>query len=108
VRELNQQAGPLATRKSELLAQSAAPGFWDNAGASRGLFDEIYRLDGILAGLATLEKKVKAEADLAQRHRHSDRDLARIEEHLDGLESQARHLAFLEIGRASGRERGFR
>ncbi len=79
VRDLVRARGPLATRKSELLAQSTAAGFWDNAAASRGLFDEVYRLDGLLAGLEVLDKKIKTEADLAQRHRHSERDLARIE-----------------------------
>lgn len=95
VRDLTGQATPLAARKSELLARSSAPGFWDDAAASRRVLDEIYRLDGILAGLDDLDKKVRAEAELAQRHRHSDRDLARLDGRLDGFESQARHFAFL-------------
>src|SRR5262249_47820647 len=71
VRAFLQQAGPLFERKSALLTETTVPGFWDNAAASRGLLDEVYRLDGILGGLETLEKKVEAQVELAQRHQHS-------------------------------------
>ncbi len=94
VQKIKQDSTPLAARKSEILAQATAPGYWEDA-ANRRAFDEVYRLDGVLESLETLEKKIRGEADLAQRQRHSDRDLARIDEHLDGLESQARHVAFL-------------
>jgi ATP-dependent Clp protease ATP-binding subunit ClpC len=93
--EIMTQSAPLATRKSDLLAESLRPGFWDDARASRGCMDEIYRLDSILNGLGDLERKLRGEHELAQRQRHSERDLARIDERVDGLESQLRHLAFL-------------
>jgi ATP-dependent Clp protease ATP-binding subunit ClpC len=95
VQELVGQAAPLAARKSELLARSATPGFYDDVPTSRQVLDEIYRLDGILAGLDDLEQKVRAQTELAQRHRRSERDLARIDQHLDGYEGQAGHYAFL-------------
>jgi len=45
--------------------------------------DEVYRLDGILTALDDLEKKLRGEVERIGRHRHSDRDLARIDGHLD-------------------------
>jgi peptide chain release factor 2 len=89
------QATPLAARKSELLAQSAAPGFWDDQTNSRRVMDEVYRLDGILTALHELEKKLRGEVERIGRHRHSDRDLIRIDGYLDGHEAQLKHLAFL-------------
>jgi ATP-dependent Clp protease ATP-binding subunit ClpC len=105
VAALHARAAPLAARKSELLARSAAPGFWDDRAASRRLLDEVYRLDGVLGALDNLDKAVRDEADYAHKHRSSDRDLARVEERLDGLESEARHLAFL-VGCRDARDLG--
>ncbi|MCI0455352.1 MAG: AAA family ATPase, partial [Gemmataceae bacterium] len=95
VRALHVRAAPLAARKSELLAQSAAPGFWDDPNGSWRLLDEVYRIDSILAALDRLEERARAEAEWADQHRASDRDLARVDEHLDGLEGEARHVEFL-------------
>ncbi len=95
VQELVGAAAPLAARKSELLARSAVPGFYEDTAGSRQVLDEIYRLDGILAGLDDLEAKVRAEAERATRHRPSERDVARSNLHLDGYEGQAAHYAFL-------------
>src|SRR5205823_1317316 len=74
---------------------SAAPGFWDDPAASRRLLDEVYRIDGVLGALDGLEKKARAEAEAAARHRASDQDLARVDERLDAVEGEARHVAFL-------------
>jgi ATP-dependent Clp protease ATP-binding subunit ClpC len=93
--ELAGKATPLAARKSELLAQSTAPGFWDDQPTSRRIMDEVYRLDGILSALAELEKKLRGEVDRIARHGHSDRDLARIAGYLDAHEGQLQHLGFL-------------
>ncbi|MBI3410011.1 MAG: AAA family ATPase [Planctomycetes bacterium] len=95
LRELSIQAEPLAERKSELLSQSSQPDFWNDAAQTRRIYDDIYRLDGILANLVTLEKQAQAEVERAQKQRGSGRELTRIEEHLEGLESQAEQLAFL-------------
>jgi ATP-dependent Clp protease ATP-binding subunit ClpC len=99
--ELVGQATPIAARKSELLAQSAGPGFWDDPTNSRRVMDEVYRLDGILTALADLEKKLHGEVERIARHRHSDRDLARIDDYLDGHEGQLQHLGFLVTCRDS-------
>lgn len=99
--ELVGQATPLAARKSELLAESAAPGFWDHQADSRRVMDEVYRLDGILTALHEFEKKLRFEVERVQRHRHSDRDLTRLDAYLDGHESQLQHLAFLVACRDS-------
>jgi ATP-dependent Clp protease ATP-binding subunit ClpC len=101
VSDLHDKSAPLALRKSELLAQSAAPGFWNNPQASRGLLDEVYRLDGILGALDGLEKKARIEAERAGRHRTSDRDLAKVDERLTALEGEVSHLGFLVSCRES-------
>lgn len=93
--ELTGQATPLAARKSELLAQAAGPGFWDDAIGSRRIMDEVYRLDGILMALDELEKKLHAEVERIARHRHYDRDLTRVDNQLDALDSRLHHLDFL-------------
>ncbi len=85
----------MAGRKSELLARSSAPGFWEDPAGSHALFDEVYRLDGVLASLTELENKVRAEVELVARHRHSDRDLATLDGRLDALDSRYQHVAFL-------------
>jgi ATP-dependent Clp protease ATP-binding subunit ClpC len=95
VRELVDRSAPVAGRKSALLARSSSPGFWDDPAASQVLFDEVYRLDGILASLADLEKKARAEFELATLHRRNERDLATLDARLDGLDSRCQHLAFL-------------
>jgi ATP-dependent Clp protease ATP-binding subunit ClpC len=95
VRALHPAAAVLRERKSELLTLSAAPGFWDEQSASRKLLDEVYRLDSILSAFDTLEARVRGEAENAQRHRPSDRDLQAVEERLDALEGEVRHVAFL-------------
>jgi ATP-dependent Clp protease ATP-binding subunit ClpC len=93
--DLLNRASPLAARKSALLAQSAEPGFWDDPAASRRVMDEVYRIDGLLAALSELQKKLQAENERIERQRHSDRDLARSDELLDVHDSQLQHLAFL-------------
>jgi peptide chain release factor 2 len=105
LRALHAAAGPLAERKSELLALSSAPGFWDDQAGSRRLLDEVYRIDGILGALDGLDEKAQAEAEWAERHRASDRDLARVDERLDALEGEVRHVAFL-VGCRDGRALG--
>src|SRR5262249_31792631 len=74
---------------------SASPGFWDDQTTSRRVMDEVYRLDGVLTALAELEKKLHGEVERISRHRHSDRELARIDGYLDAHEGQLQHLAFL-------------
>lgn len=93
--DLHAQAAPLAARKTELLEQSAAPGFWNDPLASRRLLDDVYRLDGVLGALDDLEKKARVEAERSRRHRPSDRDLARWNERLDLLEGEIAHADFL-------------
>jgi ATP-dependent Clp protease ATP-binding subunit ClpC len=93
--ELLGQATPLAERKSELLAQAAAEGFWDDPTNSRRVMDDVYRLDGVLTALEDLEKKLRGEVERIGRQRHSERELARIDGHLDAHEGQLQHLGFL-------------
>src|SRR5262249_61404307 len=64
--ELREQAAPLAARKSELMASAARPNFWDNREQAQGLYDEIWRIDGIFAALDSLERAARDEADTAR------------------------------------------
>lgn len=95
VRTVQEQAAPLAAQKSELLARAAEPGFWDQQPAARRLQDRVYRLDAILGGLADLDKRLRSEREDAQRLPAGESGMARIEERLDQIESELRHLAFL-------------
>lgn len=95
VDELRGQAAPLAARKSELIARQAASSFWDDPNAARCAHDEIYRLDGVFAALDALERGVRNEAEALRPRRGTPPNLAQLEERLDGLESRARHIAFL-------------
>lgn len=105
VEALSEQAAPLAALKSELVARSAAADFWNNAEAARGVLDDIYRLDGIFTALDAVHKGVREQHEAVQRHRLTTRDLARIEERLSLLDSQARHVAFL-VGCRDARDLG--
>src|SRR5262249_40401537 len=60
---LRDQAAPLAARKSELLASSARPTFWEDRALAQSLYDEIYRIDGVFAGLDGLEEAARRELD---------------------------------------------
>jgi ATP-dependent Clp protease ATP-binding subunit ClpC len=93
--QLRDAAAPLTARKSELLTRAAAPGLWDNRTAAQALYDEVYRIDGILAALDNLDRAVRDQVEAAGRARTSERDLSRIDERLETLESQAQHVAFL-------------
>src|SRR5262249_22737066 len=72
VQALQEQAAPLAARKTDLLAQSSQPGFWNDAAASRRMLDEVYRLDGILAALGELEKQARSHAERLGRRKSGD------------------------------------
>ena len=83
---LRDRAAPLALRRSELLAASAQPGFWDDREGARGVYDEIDRIDGVLGSLDALERSARELAETA-RQRRGERDGSRLEERLDALES---------------------
>jgi ATP-dependent Clp protease ATP-binding subunit ClpC len=95
VARLREAAAPLTARKSELLAQAAAPGLWDNRQTAQGLYDEVYRIDGVLAALDNLGRAVREQVEASGQARGSERDLGRIDERLDALEGQAQHVGFL-------------
>jgi len=105
VAALRMRAAPLAARKTDLVARSAAAGFWDDPDAARGVQDEIYRLDGVFASLDALERSLRNEAEALRPHRHQPPDLARVEERLEALESRAKHIAFL-VDCRDGRDLG--
>jgi ATP-dependent Clp protease ATP-binding subunit ClpC len=95
VGQLREQAAPLTDRKSELLSRAAAPGLWDNRAAAQALYDEVFRIDGVLGALEELGRAVGEQGEAARQPRASDRDLARVDERLDALEGRARHVGSL-------------
>jgi ATP-dependent Clp protease ATP-binding subunit ClpC len=95
IAQLRDSAAPLNDRKSELLVRAAAPGLWDNRSAAQALYDEVYRIDGVLAALDNLDRAVREQVDAISRARTSERELTRIDERLDALEGQAHHVSFL-------------
>jgi protein subunit release factor A len=92
--QLRDGTGALTERKSELLGRAAAPGFWEDRRAAQVLYDEVYRIDGVLAALDHLDRATQGlRSDL--HGRASARELDRLEERMDALEGQSRHVAFL-------------
>lgn len=92
VQKLREATPPLTARKSDLLARDASPEFGPQRATLR---DEIWRIDSILQAVDNLAREVREETDALTRHRSSDRELARIDEHLPTLEGKASHLGFL-------------
>jgi peptide chain release factor 2 len=95
VSRLRDEAAPLMQRKSELMARSTETGFWDNRAAAQSVFDEVYRIDGVLTALDNLVVTVSELTESIQDGEADDRELGRMDERLDGLEGQTRHVAFL-------------
>ena len=93
--KLREDAAPLAQRKSDLLARAAAPGLWDDRAAAQALYDEVYRIDGVFAALDGLARSAGEQLDALRRRRVGDRSLSTVEERLEALEAQSRHVAFL-------------
>jgi ATP-dependent Clp protease ATP-binding subunit ClpC len=95
VESLREGTAPLADRKSDVLARSSAPGFWDDRPTAQALYDEVYRIDGVLAALDALGRGVTEAAESAAAPALDERELDRLGEQLDALEGQARHVTFL-------------
>ncbi len=96
---------PLSDRKSELLARAAVPGLWDDRDAAQTLYDEVYRIDGVLGALAHLERAARDVVESLRRVRGGERDGSRWPAKLDALEAKAAHVEFL-IGCRSARDLG--
>jgi ATP-dependent Clp protease ATP-binding subunit ClpC len=105
VAQLRNRAATLSDRKSELLTRAAAPGLWDDRAAAQALYDEVYRIDGVLAALTNLDRAVREQVEAGCRPHLAERDLVRINERLTVLEARADHVAFL-VGCRSARDLG--
>ncbi|HWQ91139.1 MAG TPA: AAA family ATPase, partial [Clostridia bacterium] len=64
---LETETRPLVDRKSELLANTQAPGFYQNAGVRAATFDEIHKLDQFLELQAGLGKAMRYLHDRLER-----------------------------------------
>jgi ATP-dependent Clp protease ATP-binding subunit ClpA/protein subunit release factor A len=95
VGQVRGEAERLTTRKSELLTQTTGPGFHNDRAVASVVHDEIFRLDAILAMLATLQRSVNEQEERVRQRRLTDRDTAQIRRRLETLDSQAQHIAFL-------------
>lgn len=102
--EVREQAAPLSARKSELLTHAARPGFTEDRERAQGVYDEVFRIDGLLAGLAEVERSIR-ELTTAARTGRNERELTQIEERLEELESRLQHFRFL-VGCREGRDLG--
>jgi ATP-dependent Clp protease ATP-binding subunit ClpC len=102
---LRDEVAPLSERKSDLLARAAAPGLWDDRDAAQTLYDEVYRIDGVLGALDSLEQAARDQVETLRRVRGPLRDVSRWEARLDALEAKAAHVAFL-IGCRNARDLG--
>jgi ATP-dependent Clp protease ATP-binding subunit ClpC len=92
---LPQRAAPLSARKTELLQHSGQPGFWNDRATAVRELDEIHRLDGVLSALDALERAVVDAALRVERTESSGRGESALTERLEGLECEAKRVAFL-------------
>jgi len=92
---LRGRARPLAERKTELLARSSAPDFWNDRSRAVRDLDEIHRLDGVFSALDYLERSSRDLADRFRRPVASGRGIEGLQERVESLEQEARRIAFL-------------
>jgi ATP-dependent Clp protease ATP-binding subunit ClpC len=109
----------LAERKSEIVAATASPSFWDDPPRARRQLAEMVHLEELVEGLARLRRRVDGLVDLArnvQRHpnlktrfqeAHADfvDDLVELEHRFFGEKPEDRRDAFLALRKiGAGRE----
>jgi ATP-dependent Clp protease ATP-binding subunit ClpC len=92
--QFREQVAELSSSKAALLAQTAAPNFWDTPAESQQVFEQIYVLDGVLAQVEGLRKAVQRLAETIAAAGPGKRAL-RHAARLDDLESYAAHVALL-------------
>jgi ATP-dependent Clp protease ATP-binding subunit ClpC len=102
LQDLQKYALPLGQRKAELWALLSGLTSWKDKKESQPLLDEVYRLDGILTSLSSLEKRVIGEVERLQRHTPTERELAAVARRLDVLEFELGHATFLVTCKGPG------
>jgi ATP-dependent Clp protease ATP-binding subunit ClpC len=86
--ELRPLAEQIATRKTDLLAKAAGPGFWVDQGEARRVLDDIYRLEGLLGQFAGVDEAVRVA-------RQPEGDEPRPPADLDALRRRVSHVGQL-------------
>lgn len=89
---LQEQVRPLAERKSALLQQTSAPGFYEDAAARAATFDEIHRLDQFLALVAGLATALQGVRERAERPAATPAEEEALRDRLEQLGAELDHL----------------
>ncbi len=92
---LEPQIRPLADRKSELLLQTQAPGFYQNAERRSEVFDEIHKLDQFLALRESLGRALHALRDRIDRDPPRTTEIPVVRERLEQLQAEFEQLQFI-------------
>jgi ATP-dependent Clp protease ATP-binding subunit ClpA/protein subunit release factor B len=95
VARLREKSVPLGIRKTDCVARTAATDFWNDRPAALRVYDDIYRLDGVLQELTRIETAAHELADWVAQNRGSERDLVRLSRKLETVERHAKHVDFL-------------
>jgi ATP-dependent Clp protease ATP-binding subunit ClpA len=97
--ELDRQVRPLGERKSFLLSETHAPGFYKDPKTRKQVFDEIHKLDQFLAVYDSFQ------SELTGLHHHlltsslSKTNMPRIREHLEQLAKQLSQIQMISGSR---------
>jgi len=95
VAAVRDQAAKLSAHKSELLARTSEPGFWDEAAEARRVNHQIFRCDEVLNRLDRLWRNVDGLSDHLIRHEVPHREIPRRREQLDENEARVALLGHL-------------
>ncbi len=93
--DVRDQAARLSAHKSELLARTSEPGFWDEASEARRVNHQIYRFDEVLNSLERLSQNVEGLSEHLARHEVPHRDVPHRRDQLDENEARAALLNYL-------------
>lgn len=88
-------AQEVATRRSMLLEQSRAPGFWDDRRRALDLLDEVHRWEGILERHARLELRIRDTADQVAAVKSKQRPPGELSRRVEELERATGLLEYL-------------
>lgn len=86
---------PLADRKSELLERTQDPGFYRNAAARAGTFDEIHKLDQFLALRDGVGKGLKGLSQRLEQQPPNSVHGPAIRERIEGFRAELQQLRFV-------------
>jgi ATP-dependent Clp protease ATP-binding subunit ClpC len=92
---LDPRIRPLADRKTELLAQTHTPDFYQNAALRSATFDEIHKLDQFLALRDALGRALRGLHDRLERERPRETEIPALRDRIDQLRAELEQLGFI-------------